>query len=155
MTNAATISGLSSQPAFSAYATAIQTVSVNTFTKVVLNAKDFDTASAFDATTNYRFTPLVAGYYQINATIFYNANSTSGLGYIAIYKNGSNYKTSAGSFQANGYMPLNISSVVYFNGSTDYIELYTYQNSSLSANTQATSSGGNSVFMNGSMVRGA
>ena len=155
MTNAATISGLSSQPAFSAYATAIQTVSVNTFTKVVLNAKDFDTASAFDATTNYRFTPLVAGYYQINATIFYNANPISGLGYIAIYKNGSNYKTSAGSFQANGYMPLNISSVVYFNGSTDYIELYTYQNSSLSANTQATSSGGNSVFMNGSMVRGA
>ena len=38
-----------------------------TNTKIVFNAKEFDTANAFDSTTNYRFTPQVAGYYQFNS----------------------------------------------------------------------------------------
>ena len=142
-------------PTFSAYATTNQTISSSTFTKIVLNAKDFDTNSNFDATTNYRFTPTVAGYYQIDASVFYNSSAVSGLGYLAIYKNGSNYKVSAGFYNTSGYLPLTISSVVYCNGSTDYIELYSQQSSGSSQNTQATSTGGNSVFMSGVLVRSA
>ena len=91
-----------------------------------LNTEVFDTASAFDKDTNYRFTPQVAGYYQINAKI--RGTSTSNgmnLLIVAIYKNGSSYCNS----QYNTSSPVyaqesNVSAVVYMNGSTDYIELY-------------------------------
>ena len=50
-------------PAFSVYLSSTQTISNATTTKIQFNAKEFDTNSNFDATTNYRFTPSVAGYY--------------------------------------------------------------------------------------------
>src|SRR5690606_32751516 len=37
-----------------------------TWTKLVLDTESFDLESTFDAATLYRFTPNVAGYYQIN-----------------------------------------------------------------------------------------
>ena len=56
-------------PAFSAWQNGNNNISNQTSTKVTLNNKEFDTANCFDATTNYRFTPNVAGYYQINSCI--------------------------------------------------------------------------------------
>ena len=54
-------------PAFSAYLSNNQSISGATWTKVNLNVKVFDTASAFDNTTNYRFQPTVAGYYSVTS----------------------------------------------------------------------------------------
>jgi len=51
-------------------------ITTNTWTKVPFNTEVYDTANCFD-TTNYRFTPSVAGYYQINATAYLYANSGS------------------------------------------------------------------------------
>jgi hypothetical protein len=59
-------------PAFRAYKTSAQTISSSTFTKVSLQAESFDVTNAFDSTTNYRFQPTVAGYYQANGTIILN-----------------------------------------------------------------------------------
>ena len=53
-------------PAFSAVNTGGQTFSNGTATKIQFGTEEFDTAGAFDSTTNYRFQPLVAGYYQFN-----------------------------------------------------------------------------------------
>ena len=56
-------------PAFSAYGNADQVIANTTYTKVQYNVKSspgFDTNSCYD-TSNYRFTPTVAGYYLINA----------------------------------------------------------------------------------------
>ena len=119
-------------PAFSVYlATASQTISTLTWTKIQLNAKEFDTANAFDATTNYRFQPTIAGYYQINASFNMDSSGYAGYVEISIYKNGSAYKTSGSIFSggSGGNSPINvagvpISAVVYLNGSTDYVELY-------------------------------
>jgi hypothetical protein len=47
----------------------ITTITSNTFTKVQINTEEFDTNSNFDSTTNYRFTPTVAGYYQVNGSV--------------------------------------------------------------------------------------
>ena len=56
------------QPAFSVYLSSNQTgVTNSTSTKIQFNTKVFDTNSNFDSSTNYRFTPTVAGYYQLNA----------------------------------------------------------------------------------------
>ena len=48
-------------PAFSAYRLTDQSVTGSTWTKVQLGTEEFDTANAFDSSTNYRFTPQVAG----------------------------------------------------------------------------------------------
>ena len=81
-----------SGPAFSAYMTngsAGISTGAATFTKIILDTEEFDTASCFDSSTNYRFTPTVAGYYQINAAVTYDVPaSTAGAGAV-IYKNGS------------------------------------------------------------------
>ena len=73
-------------PAFSAYSNANQSITAGVTTKVALQLEVFDTANAFD-TTNYRFTPQVAGYYQVNAQAYLAA--TSGIQYTQakIYKN--------------------------------------------------------------------
>jgi hypothetical protein len=116
-------------PAFSAYrGSSNQSVSSNTWTKAQLNTEDFDTANAFDSTTNYRFTPTVAGYYQINGSIAPDSTVSFGTGvYVAIYKNGTLYRAANvnNTVAPTASIPC-ISAVIYFNGSSDYVELYAY-----------------------------
>lgn len=114
------IGGSTALPAFSAYKlTTSQTVTSAVWTKVTFNTEEFDTASNF---ASDRFTPTTAGYYQVNATIGANAGS-AGDTYFAFYKNGSAYKiiSLTGTLQ---YTQFNGSTLVYCNGSTDYIEVY-------------------------------
>ena len=115
------------QPAFSAYLSAGQNITTNTFTKVACNTEEFDTASAYDNATNYRFTPQVAGYYQVNGSICVSATTIDGAA-LAIYKNGSTFKW--GNYitrpAAIGDLDLVVGALIYLNGSTDYIELYGY-----------------------------
>lgn len=117
-------------PAFSAYRPSDQTVTAATFTKVQLSTETFDTAGAFDSSTNYRFTPQIAGYYQINGTITAGASSNLGRTILTFFKNGSVYSRgvdfpfSAGS----SYVYASYSDLIYLNGSTDYVELYVYLN---------------------------
>ena len=54
-------------PTFSAYLSSGQTISNATHTKIQYNTEEWDTNNNYDNATNYRFTPTVAGYYQINA----------------------------------------------------------------------------------------
>jgi hypothetical protein len=113
-------------PAFSAYLGTTQTVTTSVFTKVQCNTIEFDTNSNYDNATNYRFTPTVAGYYQVSGQIATSAvtNSTS---ISAIYKNGVAFKY--GNFFASATTTAaraNVSALIYMNGSTDYIELYGY-----------------------------
>ena len=112
--------GSTSGPTYYAYRqTTDQTFSTSTWTKMQFNAELFDTASNYDPTTNYRFTPTTSGYYQINCNI--RVEAAGGATYGAVYKNGTIYS-------ANYNTPGNntIPTIVYCNGSTDYIEAYAY-----------------------------
>jgi hypothetical protein len=121
-------------PAFSAYQSVSQTLSSGTFTKIQLQAEEFDTASCFDSTTNYRFTPTVAGYYQITGGVGINVGSGGGI--VEIYKNGTRYKRGVATSAVGGItLHIEASALVYMNGSTDYVELYGYQNSGGTAPT--------------------
>jgi hypothetical protein len=122
-------------PTFSAYsnpAGGSQSVSNNTWTKVQINTKLFDTANCFDSTTNYRFTPNVAGYYQINASLCLYGTSSFPIEQCgAIYVNGSTVHWIAdispnASLTSNNFSLVNGSTIVYLNGTTDYVELYGY-----------------------------
>lgn len=142
-------------PAFSAYQNTGQTISNNTVTKISINTEEFDTNNNFDPTTNYRFTPTVAGYYQINFACGLSGSTVNGLLIGYIYKNGSNYKNAYGSYQSTtGNGGTLVSAVIYMNGTTDYIEFYFYQNTGASQPTVG-GAGGQGVWANGSLVRAA
>lgn len=137
-------------PAFYAYLSATQTgVSSSTWTKVTLNAKDFDTANCFNTSTN-RFIPNVAGYYQIGCGVVCDYLGSPASSYrTALYKNGSQIKEATA--QGNWGSPT-ISMIVYMNGTTDYLELYGYMagGSSLQFDGAYTE-----TYMSGALVRGA
>lgn len=113
-------------PAFWVYGNTNQVIASATYTKVILNTELFDTNNNFD-TTNYRFTPTVAGFYQVNAVCeAYAAGSTITAGFGNLYKNGTLYsRGSAFSGSQTEYYG-HISTLVYMNGTTDYLELYMY-----------------------------
>jgi len=141
-------------PAFSAYANANQTLSALTNTKVIFQAEDFDTANAFDSTTNYRFTPQVAGYYQINANI--NFANTSSYVYIMLAKNGGVIKTLAYAASSGVFFTtLAGSCVVQMNGSTDYLEIFAYVGVTMNLVPANVGAGNTGVNFNGVLVRSA
>ena len=116
-------------PAFSAYLASTQSVTNNVATKVTINTEVFDTNNNFDNATNYRFTPTVSGYYQVNGVVRFSAGSSLSAGWISIYKNGSEYSRGTEYNTAlTGVPQLVVTDIVYFNGSTDYIELYALNN---------------------------
>lgn len=135
-------------PAFSAYANASQSISSVTYTKITFNAEEFDTANCFDSTTNYRFTPTVAGYYQVNVVVASGGNASH---WAIIYKNGTGVKYGAANSVAVdiGY-GASISALIYMNGTTDYIEGYTYIATAATITNNATN-----TYFQASMVRGA
>ena len=134
-------------PAFSAYQSTLQSLTANTITKLQFQTKEFDTATAYDNITNYRFTPLVAGYYQVNGAFVCSSNRT--YNNIYIYKTGVNYKDSQTGNGTTGE-GASISALIYLNGSTDYVELY-----GLTGVTQNTSNSNTDTWFQAVMVRSA
>jgi hypothetical protein len=135
-------------PAFSAYQSSGQALSSNTQTKLQFQAEEFDTASCFDSTTNHRFTPNVAGYYQVSGGLAMASSATQIQ--LQLYKNGSLAK-SLGSTFSSVVSWLYGSCLVYLNGSTDYIELYGYV--ATGQNTYAASAA--NTYFQAVMVKGA
>ena len=143
---------LNGTPKFSVYCGNAQNINSGSFTKVVLNTKTFDTNTYFDATTNYRFTPLIAGYYLITVAggFTFGVGDTAVDWAIDIYKNGSAYaQIETRNTIASANENLSISRVINFNGSTDYVELYLYQASGGARAVIATATG---TFMDGSLL---
>lgn len=112
-------------PAFSAYrSTTNQSVTSGSWTKVQAQTEEFDTASAYDNATNYRFTPQVAGYYQVSGNVYFTGSNVTTVG-VSIYKNGSNFKLGTSlAGTPNSEAGASVSSLIYLNGSTDYVELF-------------------------------
>ena len=135
-------------PAFSAYQSSAQTISNGTFTKVNLQTEEFDTNNNFASST---FTPTVAGYYQISGGIY--IGNTLGISLAVVYKNGSAYKRLSGSASPSNATNTFGSCLVYCNGSTDYIELYAFQNSGSSATVPFVTS--DLIYFQAAMIRSA
>jgi len=133
-------------PAFEAHSDSNQSLTDNTYAKVALQTEVLDTNSNFDNSSNYRFTPTVAGKYYIEgqARGSGSTNDTLRNVYAAIYKNGSLYKESRINFQPNEIelCVIQVSAIIDMNGSSDYVELYaavdiTSGSASLSEGTKA------------------
>jgi hypothetical protein len=112
----------SAQPIFVARNNVSQSVTTSTVTKVTLGTEIYDTNSNFASS---RFTPTVAGYYMIDATLRGEAtNLTQIISFLyfngAEYRRGGTINTPA----VTGAQTVKISEIIYFNGTTDYVELY-------------------------------
>lgn len=128
---------------FSAYKSATaQTPAINTNTKVVSFTEEYDIGGGFDGS---KFQPSVAGYYQINARVGYAANVTTPSA--RIFKNGSVHKV--GSI-GNGAWASIVSSLVYLNGTTDYVEIYTMNGT---GGVALDYGGEHQIYFNGYLVR--
>ena len=132
-------------PAFHATAGGAQTVTSGTNTLVTL-VEDFDTNSNF---ASNRFTPTVAGYYQINAVTWATAGTSMTYTGALIYKNGTQYSLGYGAAWSSTGASGSVSDIVYLNGSTDYVELY------IRVSGTGTLTVSNNTSFSGCLIRGA
>jgi hypothetical protein len=141
-----TASSQVSGPAFSAYASSNQSISSSTQTKITFDTEVFDTNSNFASS---RFTPTVAGYYQVTGGFSSTQSGSISRIILSIYKNGSNIYT-VNDLLVTGYR-FSGTGLVYCNGSTDYIEMYVL----MVGTSPVLEAGSANTFFNGSMVRAA
>jgi hypothetical protein len=121
-------------PAFRATQTTGTSIPNTTFTKILFDTVTFDTNSNFASS---RFLPTVAGYYQVTGIVRFSAVSGNFISPY-IYKNGSGYQGMEGCVQsASNDLSGIVSSLVFCNGSTDFIEFYVFQSSGGSKTTIA------------------
>ena len=107
-------------PAFSAYQSSSQSINSGAYYKTNFQSEFFDTDDCYD-TTNSRFLPTVAGYYYVSATIM-SAGPTGHHNAFAV--NGTIVRYGGNISNLSTYGVCN-TSLIYLNGSTDYVEYYT------------------------------
>lgn len=120
-------------PAFAATRiTSAQTGTQNTYVKVQFQNELFDTAGCYDPTTNYRFTPNVAGYYIFTTIVLNNPSAGTQTQLVTrLYKNNAassavcNLVNSAG---IGGGTATQVTELIYMNGTTDYVEVFQFSN---------------------------
>ena len=120
-------------PSFAATLSANQSFTASTWTKITCDTEISDTDGCYDNTTNYRFTPTTAGRYYVWSLFWQGAYNTYMYG--TIRKNGSMiFNSTADGSQSGGQ---NTNGVVDMNGSSDYVEFWSYVGTN--ANTFRTS----------------
>ena len=119
-------------PAFEARLNSAQSIGDAVDTKIQYNNEIFDTDNCYDNSTNYRFTPTVAGKYFVYGYAYLDSQAGSNFdqGRLYIFKNGSNYTQCANNMGGNfpEAMTIHVQSIIDFNGTTDYVELYAWLN---------------------------
>ena len=115
-------------PYFETYLASNQTLSDDTDTKLNFDTETYDSGGMYD-TTNKRFLPTVAGKYFIYFCVNYTPNAVDRFHNVhtRIKRNGSTHKTYYFDFYDN-YTPYAItttgSTIMTFNGSSDYVEMW-------------------------------
>lgn len=129
------IATLPNAPAFIAVPSATQSIGATTQTKLTFDIEEFDATGAYDNSTNYRFTPQIAGYYQVSLGIQLQSGQTVLIG--SIYKNGSQHRAASRDSATANQTTLNTNALVYMNGTTDYIEAFIYTSASATVTSSA------------------
>ena len=144
-------SHLFATPAFEATVSSSYNISDATAEKVSFNTEVFDTDGKYDHSTNYRFTPTVAGKYFCYLYVQQSGESNQDFeqGYAYIYKNGSSHAqvhTSSYSGNAIRDITLNVYAVIDLDAD-DYIEAYSfYDDNEMSSNPRVVGGSTNTRF---------
>jgi hypothetical protein len=141
---------LTNPPVFQAYQSAAQSIGNATLAAAGLNTTVVDSYGGHsNVTNNSRYTPTAAGYYLVLGQVGY-AVSAAGNRLALFYKNGvavpvgqsGVFTPTAANF---GIVPA--CSLIFCNGSTDYIELFAYQTSGGALNTVPDQTGFVALFV--------
>ena len=124
-----TLNGIANTPSFYAALTSSQTISDNTITKIQFNTEVWDTDSAYDNSTNYRFT-VPSGQAGKYCFMFQGAINITRDYQLTIYlrKNGSTIGTEF--ILTNGYQPSASTNMgatyhqILDLSASDYVEIY-------------------------------
>jgi len=124
-----------------AYRNAAYSFAASNYTAVVFDTISFDPFNIVSTVTG-NITPPLPGYYQVSAAV---AGQPSVTAYFAasLYKNGG--EATRGNqlyLSASIYFVSNVSDLIYFNGTTDYLQLYVYS----SVNSAGSGVVGNASF---------
>ena len=120
---------LANTPAFEAHMSAtVQDLTDNTITKMAANTEVFDSDGKYDNSTNFRFTPTVAGKYFVYASAIPRSETNFDIlvQELYIYKNGSAYRsttmrpTNANNSNENS---IYIQAIIDLDGD-DYVEIF-------------------------------
>jgi hypothetical protein len=115
---------------FRAYTSVNQAIPNTGPTKVVIDTEQWDIGGYFDSTTNYRYTPLVAGKYVVFAKILLQDLADGFYCDLTVNKNGltvmRNRKT--GNPTASTDVLISTQDIVDMNGTTDYLEMFVDHN---------------------------
>ena len=119
-------------PAFGASQSGTQTLSTGSWSKVTLDTENWDTDSAFDNSTNYRFTVPSGegGKYLFNYGGYCVSMTTNGYFQLSLYKNGSELRASTNRsyMSSTATASMNITSSICVSlDAADYIEFYVIQ----------------------------
>jgi len=136
----ATPAGGSTFVGASAYKSATQSISNNTWTALTFDSENFDTNTFHDNSSNTsRFTVPAGkgGYYLITGNVVFAGNST-GVRNTGIYKNGAAFVYTGGAYTSPANdQRLNFSYVMSL-VATDYVECYALQTSGGNLNIQSS-----------------
>ena len=101
----------------------------NTDGEIVFQNEVFDSDGRYN-NSNGRFTPNVAGYYFIDASLQFSTNSANNLFESTIWKNGAEqFVNRMRNPASNSELHCKVSGIVSVNGSSDYISIAAWQNS--------------------------
>ncbi len=97
----------------------------STDVKIAYDTEQFDIGGYYDHSTNYRYTPLVAGKYFILARVYftYSSAATENL-VLSIRKNNSVYARNHRYSADELYGSVEVTTLVDMNGSSDYLDVY-------------------------------
>ena len=123
--------GGANTPAFNVFLSADQTLTNSTWTKIQFNTEAYDTNSAYDNSSNYRFTVPSGqdGKYFFYSNIMFQNLAASRIAMAGFYKNGSqasefrDVTAAANDISISGQIGVSLSA-------GDYIEVFAYQNDS-------------------------
>jgi len=115
----------------------------DTVTLMEFNTVQFDPNSWWNSST-HKFTPTVAGYYHIHASVRWNTGTDFEIGDLYLYKN-SDVLIQAASLRNERYETLVLTSLQYLDGS-DSIYIKVLQNSGSTIAVRGSSTGAESNF---------
>jgi len=123
-------SALKNTPSFLVTVSGTQSIPHNTYTKVQFNSELYDTDNTFDSSSNYRFTPAVAGKYQFGfGTLLTSLENDEKL-QVLVRKNGSDlaydpqqrfYSTNSGGETVTAF-----TNIIAEANTTDYFEAWVF-----------------------------
>lgn len=112
-----------------------QQIPDNAWTKIEIDTNSFDPSGITDR-TNYRIKPTTAGYYVVAGSVYILCSGGTLDALVAFRKSGDTYTRGQRLAAAGGAIGLSTSDIMWFDGATDFVELWILQASGAARNLE-------------------